>query len=94
MSRRLLDCEIARLTGYRSQQLLDGAPPRILIGRETDSLMIARMELAQKKIPLLFFDPVSETWLDPNMLVTPETIKWLRLTYLSDWPEKQAETDF
>ena len=91
IGRKLSHCEIVRITGARSRKLLQGELAWVLIGDETDSLMIAKMELAAKKMPIEFFDEATQTYLDPNPLVTDETVEYLRLNYLNDWPDRKME---
>lgn len=90
-SRRLFDHEIARFVAVRSAQLLAGSPARVLVGRETDSLQIAKMELAARRCPLEFTDPMTGKRVSVNDFVTDEVIAFLRLGFLSDWDEKQEE---
>ena len=45
--------ERARVLGTRALQLSHGASPLVAVGDETDPLMIARRELAEKKIPFI-----------------------------------------
>ena len=92
-TRRLLDHEIARFLAFRSRELLEGKPPRVLVGLVTDSLQIAKMELAAGKCPLTFIDPVSGKRVSVNDYVTDEVIGFIRLNSLSDWDEKQEEVN-
>lgn len=45
--------ERARILGTRSLQISMGAPPTVNTNGETDPLVIAAAELAQKKIPIV-----------------------------------------
>ncbi len=52
-SRFLTKYEKARVLGTRALQISMNAPVMVDIGGETDPLMIARKELAEKKIPMI-----------------------------------------
>lgn len=43
----------AKLLGVRAQMIADGAPSLIDVGDETDPVEIAKMELREKRLPLL-----------------------------------------
>ena len=45
--------EHARVLGTRAKQIAMGAPVMVVIGKETNPLKIAMMELKEKKIPFI-----------------------------------------
>lgn len=85
--------QIVVLLGLRSEMLTKGDPPRILLGKQTDVLMIAKLELAQGQCPVEIQDPVTGQWLNPNLYMTPDLVDFLRVNYLSDFPELEAAVD-
>jgi hypothetical protein len=93
LPRKLYPDQIVVVLGMRSQMLADGDEPRVLVGKHTDALMLARLELAQGVCPIELRDPVTLEWFDPNELMTPDDVEFLRLGYLSDFPEIEAQVD-
>lgn len=91
--RRLQNHELARALAFRSKQLESGLPAHVKIGKQTDAMQIAKMELAAKRCPLKFRDPLTGDILSINLFMTEEMISTLRLNALSDWDEKQAQVD-
>lgn len=86
--RGLFQWELARTIGQRSRDLLEGAEPWIEIGDVDDSEMIAKLELAARCCPVLLWIEELHAFVNPNDMVTEANIEFLRLTALSDWPDK------
>jgi hypothetical protein len=93
--RQLYPDQIAVILGMRSEMLLthEDEEPHVLVGKETDALMLAKLELAQGVLPIEVKDPVTGEWFDPNEFMTPDLVDFLRLHYLSDFPEIEAAVD-